>query len=173
MSAFRSLLEMLTSKQPLTVKTLIVVLHLRFGQAAQSGGCRKPTEIIQNPSERKTAEALFTESRASVPGCPLRRGDSKRAEFTAELMVPMFNTLSGNEAGSTVNAQQNNTVQQILLFLSDSLYCKALYAVDACADRLMARIAVFGRADWRAESACADIRLHGQRRGRAGGILGI
>jgi hypothetical protein len=34
-----------------------------------------------------TAETLSTESRASVPGCPLRSGDSKRAEFFAEKIV--------------------------------------------------------------------------------------
>jgi hypothetical protein len=43
--------------------------------------------MIQNPSERKTAEALSTECRTSAPGCLLRRGDSKRAEFSAEWMV--------------------------------------------------------------------------------------
>jgi hypothetical protein len=66
----------------------IVVLHVIFGQDPKLDGCRNPTDIIQNPSERKIAEGLSTESRASVSGWPLRRsGYSKRAEFSAEWMV--------------------------------------------------------------------------------------
>src|SRR4029077_14240618 len=78
---------------------ICVVPHLRFAQAAKSVGCRKPTEFIQNPSQRKIAEGLLPESRASAPGCPLRSGDSKRAEFSVELMVsnvqPTVQKLSG------------------------------------------------------------------------------
>jgi hypothetical protein len=48
---------------------------------------QNPTEIIENPSQQKTAEAQSTDSRASTPGYPLRSGDSKRAEFFAERMV--------------------------------------------------------------------------------------
>jgi len=45
------------------------------------------TEIIENPSQQKTAEAHSTESRGSTPGDPLRRGESKQVEFFAERMV--------------------------------------------------------------------------------------
>jgi hypothetical protein len=64
----------------------IVVLHLIFGPDPKLDGCRKPTEIIQHPSERKIAEDLSLESRSSAPGCPLRSGDLKKAGFSAELM---------------------------------------------------------------------------------------
>jgi hypothetical protein len=47
--------------------------------------CRKPTESIQDPSPQKTAEGLSPEERASVPGCPLKSGDLKRAGFSVEL----------------------------------------------------------------------------------------
>src|SRR2546426_12546741 len=77
---------------PLTLWTgcvlfLTVVPHLRFGQATKSVGCRKPTEFIQEPSQQKTPEALLPESRRTPPVCPLSSGDSKRAEFSVELMV--------------------------------------------------------------------------------------
>jgi hypothetical protein len=55
--------------------------------AAYSAECRKPAEFIQDPSQRKTAEDLSPESRASVPGCSLRSGNSKRAEFFGDRVV--------------------------------------------------------------------------------------
>ena len=60
---------------------------LKCRQVAESTGCRKPTESIQNPLQQKTAEGLSPESRASVPGCPLGSSDSKRAELIADTIV--------------------------------------------------------------------------------------
>ena len=48
---------------------------------------QKPTELIQNPSQQKTVEALSIEPRASEPGCLLRSRDSKRAGFSVKRTV--------------------------------------------------------------------------------------
>src|SRR3981081_4630760 len=47
---------------------------------------QNPTEMIENPSQQKTAEAHSTDSRANASGCPLRSEDLKRAGFSVELM---------------------------------------------------------------------------------------
>ena len=64
-----------------------VVPHLNCGRVAESVRCSKPTEFIQNSSQRKTAEGLSPQSRASVPGCPFASGDSKAAGFSVEMIV--------------------------------------------------------------------------------------
>ena len=53
---------------------------------------RKPAEFSENPSQQKTAEGLSPESRASVPGYPLRSGDSKRGPNSSQKgLFTMFN----------------------------------------------------------------------------------
>lgn len=47
----------------------------------------KPTDIILDPSQQKTSEGLSSESRANMPGCSLRSGAPKRAEFIVEMIV--------------------------------------------------------------------------------------
>jgi hypothetical protein len=63
------------------------VLHRNYGQLADLRGRGKPSEFIQHPSERKTAEHLSPESRASAHGCPLKSGASKRTGLSAELIM--------------------------------------------------------------------------------------
>ncbi len=48
---------------------------------------QKPTELIQNPSQQKTVEALSIEPRASEPGFLVRSRDSKRAGFSVKRAV--------------------------------------------------------------------------------------
>ena len=64
-----------------------VVPHFKLWTGGLVSWMLEPPEFIQDPSPQKTAEGLSPESRASVPGCPLRSGDSKRAEFLAERIV--------------------------------------------------------------------------------------
>ena len=86
----------------------------------------KPTEIIQNPSPQKTAETLSTESRASVPDCPLGSGDSKWAEFFAEKVVynvqPTVQKLSG--AVQIPSFISSYPTCRFSLFISLSLSCE-------------------------------------------------